>query len=598
MCCFYDILDSTFYRKIANLCNIIISSMLAVLLRFGSDSGKFRQIATIGKITIGKKTIWILIAVVFVVAFGLRLVYMNQKEILHIDETWTVAISSNSQGCLWGGVCSEGIYFGKEIKTKELWHDKSIAAAFQDIKSLYRDANGDAHSHTNLYYSIFRLWNIGMLTGDINWIIARGVGFNLLVFCFSFLFGILLARRVFGLNLLVPLFLAAAFLNGASISNTMLIREYALQECLVLAFCYCLARFFLDSRHSKSFIASFILCTAALLLCGYFMVIFVGLSLICLVWLFRQSRANAKKLRMIILSSITLCFLVFPGFYRGFGAGHAKGAASKFDASIMIQNLQQSLSAYVEIWQIHILHIGVILVLLFLLWFILAARMYPKVLSQISAQSDSARNTTIKASSSTPLNKLFFAQFSKEMKFVWLMGAVALVFGLGIMYLAPWKILRFVVASLPIVILAMVALFAPFVRNGISALGGVAAIVFVMSILYPLQVGFLRYPEPDVYNMGKVLQEKNDTHIPTIYNVKNTYIAGHAIPYFNDLRVYHVVMDLDEALQRAKELKEAYFISDADASAFLEKAKREGFEIGEMQQLIWVPSFVAHLKHK
>ncbi|OHU84476.1 hypothetical protein BKN38_03235 [Helicobacter sp. CLO-3] len=591
---FYNVLDSAFYRKIASICNIVISGMLAVFLRFGSDSGKFHQIATFGKIAISKKTIWILIAAVFVLAFGLRLVYMNQKEVFHIDEVWTVAISSSSKGCLWGGECKEGIYFGKELKTKELWHDKNIAAAFQDIKSLYKDANGDASSHTNFYYSLFRLWNVGMLTGDINWIAARGISFNLLVFCLAFAFGILLARRVFGTNLLAPLFLAAAFLNGAGISNTMYIREYALQECLVLAFCYCLARFFLDSRHSKAFIAGFILCTSALLLCGYFMVIFVGLSLICLVWLFRQSCANAKKLRTIILSSVALCFAVFPGFYRGFGGGHAKSAASKFDFYSAIQNLQQSLDAYVEIWQTHILHIGVIFVLLILLWFVVAARMYPKVHSQISMPKYSIKN----ANTLAPLNKLFFAQFSKEMKFVWLMGAVALIFGLGIMYLAPWKALRFVVASLPIVILAMVTLFAPFVRNGISALSGVAAIVFVASILYSLEVGFLRYPEPSIYNIGKVLQEKNDIHIPTIYNVNNSYMAGHIIPYFNDLRVYHVVMDLDEALQRAKELGEAYFISDADASVFLEKVKNEGFEIREMQPLTWEVLFVAHLKHK
>lgn len=483
---------------------------------------------------------WILIAcgVVFLIGFGLRWWYMGQKIHLHGDEVWSVAISSHSKGCLWGGECRDGVYYGKEIKELELWHNASPISALKDIGDLYLTNNGDSHSHANLYYTILRLWHIGVRTGDLGWIIQRGVGVNLLLFYpLAFLFGFLLGRQLFGSSVLVLAFVSLAFLNGASISNTMLIREYALQECLFLAFAWIMARQFCRASVSRAEIILGAFVLACFLLSGYFVLLYVLMLGGILVFL--SLGASAQKAKALLATfglGVGFTYAMYPIYHKGFFGGHASSALDR--AGGVGTNLAESMNAYGEILGQNIftpIILGLCCVSLFV-WY---------------------KNA-----------RLMQNLWSKEVFLAVLMGVLALVFGVVIMAVAPWKILRFVVASLPLLCLLLVVVLMPMLLRR-SLVACVAWAGIILSLMLYHKVGFLSYPEEKdrasfaVYQMEPILDTElqGDRAIPTIYSHISDYSSTRVIAWFNDLRLYYFIKDPWEALATLTSHKRCFFIT-------------------------------------
>ena len=97
--------------------------------------------------------------------------------------------------------------------------------------------NRDA-PHSNFYYSLFRLWFTGVKTSNLNYIYWRGCLLNVVFFAISFFFMALLIRRFTDHWSLLSLGLLIAFINPASLSLTVFMRPYELQQTFVIILTY------------------------------------------------------------------------------------------------------------------------------------------------------------------------------------------------------------------------------------------------------------------------------------------------------------------------------------------------------------------------
>lgn len=540
-----------YYHKIQSLatkCLVHVDTPYAPI----ADSNAYAAFGDFTQADSARRRIFLLCFGIFVIGFGLRFGYMLQKTDLHIDEVYSISISSNSHRCIWGGICTEGLFYGKEIKEQEFWHDRSMRSALSNVKNLYLTNNGDSHSHADLYYILLRLWHIGVQTGDLDWIIQRAVGLNLFVFYpLACLFAFLLGRRLFGTGYALVAFFMLVSLNGLSISATMLMREYALQQCMFLGFAWIMVRLYCKESLTKVDYVLGAIITACLLLSGYFTILFVVVAFGAM-WFLSLGRGSlgsrADSFAITAVFGFACTFALYPIYHKGFLGGHAKSALDKAKGSL--DNLLESMGTY-----------GQILLQDIFTPLLLCAMAMAAIWIAIKAWANKA---SLKAGLGVEVR--YFS--SRECFLAFGFGALALGFGAVVMYLAPWKTLRFVMPILPLLYLLVVLLFVPLLeRKDIWAKS--ALLLFGLNLALYHHVSFVRYswyadsPLRSIYGMHPVFsQERTDNYtIPTIYNAFDILSVAKAYPYFHDLRLYHFVKDSKQSLERARELGECFLIT-------------------------------------
>lgn len=297
--------------------------------------------------------------VVFIFALFLRLGFAYQKSGFMVDESLSVAISTGS----WIPKFENGEYFGKEIKEKIYFDDNSISDLFGDLKQLWKNNYGDS-PHLNLYYSLLRAWSFDIKSGDFAWIKSRGIGLNLIFFAFGFYAVFILATKIFSRNsLFVPLFLAVIFWNSASVSNTIFLRPYALQEMLLLVFvlnCFVFYKLHFTSAKEafkvhRLFFAWFIFATALLCLSHYFSLFFIALAFIFLTII---SRKNFAPLSVVVVGSFAIAQILYLSYFSSLLGGYrAKESTEKLLLNNFWQNLNQTFSGGADIITTHFCNI-------------------------------------------------------------------------------------------------------------------------------------------------------------------------------------------------------------------------------------------------
>lgn len=236
-----------------------------------------------------------------------------------------------------------------------------------DLKELWKNNYGDGAAHPNLYYTLLRLWSFDIKSGDFAWLKSRGIGLNLIFFTFSFYATFILMTKIFSReNIIVPLFLAIAFWNSASVSNTIFVRPYALQEMLLLIFalnCFVFYKLNLGNtkctlkerfvRH-KFFFAWFIFATALLCLSHYFSLFFIAFTFLLLAFI---SRKNIFPLSVVLISSFVLTQIFYRDYFLFFGGYRAKESTDKLLLDNFWQNLEQSFGSGMRILNMYFCNI-------------------------------------------------------------------------------------------------------------------------------------------------------------------------------------------------------------------------------------------------
>ncbi len=281
--------------------------------------------------------------IIFALLFGIRLFYISQKKSFMVDEGLSISICNRNEYGFWGRNYElDHEYSGKELKEISLWDNSSASDALSDIFHMHQD-NRDS-PHTNFYYSLFRLWFTGVRTSNLTYIFWRGCLLNLLFFTVSFVFMLLLLRRFTKNSFVLSALLLIAFINPASLSLTVFLRPYELQQVFVIILTYyvtCVLQADSENRTitTKKIFLLGLLVLSLTMLSAYLNMIIIGLYglLIIILCIRKKNWMLLKFFVLMFVSSLLLSKVLY--FKFGSMGYRADEAASNLDPSQIKANL-------------------------------------------------------------------------------------------------------------------------------------------------------------------------------------------------------------------------------------------------------------------
>ena len=292
-----------------------------------------------------------------------RIYWISEKESLYGDETTSVILSQNATG--WGNNTykENHIYDACELKNNFFVDDKKgLSGWSDDIAALWND-NRDP-SHASLYYMLLRTSLTDQDQHSFKPIIWRGCILNLSLFIISFVcMAALLKKLLPGRHFLRTAILAMAYMNPMSISSCLLLREYQLAECAILAFSLFAIAIADKIKAGKQFLnAKNIIAggaiSAILLSSGYFNAIFALMAGIYLIWHAFRHKSQKEAITYFLLTVITtivLCTAVYKGFFNFTTDVRTSEVLDKAKGNNFIANLYYSAGAGVKMLFFNIL---------------------------------------------------------------------------------------------------------------------------------------------------------------------------------------------------------------------------------------------------
>lgn len=270
---------------------------------------------------------WIILCsiIIFVLAFSIRLYYIQQKSGIHEDTMVTASTTvCNKYGRQRYFYPEQGvIYTGKEIKDLATPTHQSFKKTFFDLSLLRENSCGD-YSQPNLYYMLFKIFSFPAQKLDLQTLIHYGCALNLLIFCCSFVAMYKLLKELFDSTpSVIPLGLAVAFLNTGAISTTLLIRAYELQAFASILLTYFFVLIYKELALNKNNLgiktsSLYVISSAICILSGYFMAIYYGLISLFLLGktvINKQYKMILSLLIMFILTCVVF-LLIYPGYFN------------------------------------------------------------------------------------------------------------------------------------------------------------------------------------------------------------------------------------------------------------------------------------------
>ena len=453
--------------------------------------------------------------VILILAITLRINFLEQKLDAHVDEILSIILSEyNEYG--WGKVFEENkVITPDEAKSAILWNDSSLSGAFKDVYKLWKNNRDDPH--TNFYYTLLRLWHIGYTDTNLQHIFYRGASLNILFFIIGFYFAYRIALR-FQYNYMVLLFLSIAFLNPASINNTLFMRPYALQEMLFLVFCYGFICTFdklkLDYHKYNSwrYRVLFGFLTALLLSSGYFGSLFVFMAFFyATLWELKHFKPIKKYKMFFPISSIIailFCIALYPKYFRGFRGSRGSEAGEKLNFDYFKESILNNIDNFTEILSFNLSWIVLIITALGLCLAIL----YRNKLHQ------------------TNNNLIVF------------LGICAFIWAFAVIYVAPYKTLRYIMPVFPIFLLLM-----PYAVNTINNVLSIYNInktlknIIIVAIciasvysIFPKDKSKITFVNYGIANS----QPTRDTNQMVVIILQAAYLYANIIPYLNTNMIF------------------------------------------------------------
>jgi len=437
---------------------------------------------------------------------GIRIYWFSQKMHFFLDETASVQLACGNE---WNYEKNRG-YTGKEAKEVGLLCRKSV---LRDVFHLWQD-NKDS-VHTNLYYSLLRVSLGGLNSVDTKEIIFRGAVLNLFLFTVSFVFFFLLMKLLFpDYPFLQATSTFCAFLSTAAISNTMYLREYQMQETLFIVFCY----FFFKTFDIKKYairndrlrvniklLALLSLVTAFTLLAGYYAIVFVGLFGLYAIY---YKRGKEDRPEILFYAAVLCLAVVFAQiFYLKYLYGYFSVRTAEegrtvtnhlFSQGMLLENIRSSLDWFrLLVWYYFFTYPVIAICALCLLFVIIYRR----------------RN--------------FFVQNRALAIF-----AVAVAYAVIILFLAPWKKLRYVAPVFPFFMIFPAALIYSIGKRKISAL-----IMLLLCLFFSLYA--LKKKNIDHLFSLDVYAFRNDPAVPVFIFNNTQWKYRELVHWFNDKQIYY-----------------------------------------------------------
>jgi len=276
----------------------------------------------------------------WVICLGLRVYWTSQREGFHSDEVSSILVTYY-KNIMWDEYPAlDQVFHGDELKYM-IFGEKgnNLKEAVKDIGRLWRDTHGDG-VHTNIFYTLYRLALVGLNSGDMKDIIFRGSILNLFLFSISyFIFFLFLRSLMFRITSDGGRFSHAApyiicfctFMTPVTVSTTLFIRPYQLQETMCIIFIYTFYKFFdmpkvirQDNKYffNISFTVMLSVVTALTLLSHYFSLVLVCLfGLYCLSFLIYKKKYPETLAYFLVLVFAVLLADVLDHVYLYNGIG-------------------------------------------------------------------------------------------------------------------------------------------------------------------------------------------------------------------------------------------------------------------------------------
>jgi len=497
----------------------------------------------IEEFNVSKKQTLVVLFILYLFTLGVRIFWLSQKNDIHIDEALSVQLTCRND---WNYESNRG-YTGKEAKEiGMLCHNNAL----NDIHHLWQD-NRDP-PHTNLYYSFFRLSLIGLNSVDIQQIVLRGCILNLLFFTISFIFFFLLTRQLFPKSPFLQLTATAcAFLSAATISNSLFLRPYQIQETSFIVFCYYffktldMEKYIFHSGKAYANIKLIVLMslvTSFALLTGYFSIIFVGLFGLYAIYQDKKKRGKeilfyAIVLFLAVLFSQTFYLKYLYGYFsvRATETGHALTDHLFFQNTIFM-NMYASLIFAVVLALKHFFTYPIIVTYAFCLSLIIIYR---------------KKNIL--------LQKHALYIFTASIAYI-----------IIVLFLVPWRMLRYIMPVFPFFILLPASILYSIEKRKITAITmSLLCIFFVQGALEKSKIEYLVSPRP--------LHFSEEPASPVFIFNKTPWKYADLAPQFNDLQMYYFNkpdnVNLDDN-------KEAYLVVERTPET-LKTVKLPNVEIGK-----------------
>jgi len=483
-----------------------------------------------------KSRIFILV-LIYLFNISIRIYWLSQKNGLFIDEALSYSLCFVKNQGLFEDFDINREYTGLELKeTGFISLNTGIKETLHDIYILWKD-NKDV-PHTSLYYILLRLFCIKLKSADLNDIIFRGGLLNLIVFTMSFFSFYQLIKIIFPHSKFAQYTgLMCAYMLPASISNTMYIRPYQLQETMYILLVYYLVKTLeyshqvIDRKNKRitgQFI-KFVVIMAFTLLTGYYSLIFIGLWGIYTIYVkYKEKKYREIKYYLLVFLCGILCARLFYLSYFNAFITYRTIEITTMISHNYWQNIKISFESMVRILRVYIMTWPYIL---------LCAICAVIVLSIILRKQ----------------------KININRKAVVIAGIVIIYMAI-IMYIAPYKVLRYVM-PVSIFFILLPIMFLEQVKQRYK----MASVLLVSMLIIGMLPDALNYDKIEyVYTNEYDFQYTKDYNVPVYIGTMTSNFAigyimyGYIVPYLHNQQIYIFIDAIDEI--NIKKYNEAYII--------------------------------------
>ncbi len=207
---------------------------------------------------------------------------------------------------------------------KEIFFKPYPGALGKDLKMMWKSVKDDGHS--NFYYTIFRIYNVGMDDYNPTFMKLMGIFFNIFLMIFAYFVMFKLLRFILKEDKHIPLAMMISFINAGAISCTMFVREFQLQSIFFILSTYIFTRIYYSIENKEKLYNWFnlFLCTLGLtltVLSAYYSEVYI-----CILGGFLLYKAHKEKrtdwiitLICIYIGHLILAKLLYWGFFNFIG---------------------------------------------------------------------------------------------------------------------------------------------------------------------------------------------------------------------------------------------------------------------------------------
>lgn len=277
----------------------------------------------------------------------IREFWFANRQGLHIDESLSFILSAYKDYGWTKVFGSLTELTGSQVRQLIWFSDDSIKGMLRDVYHLWQDNRDTPHS--NLYYSLLRIWFTGINPeGNTSFITNWAFKLNQLFFVISFFAIYSIANKLFNNKQIATLAVFVSFINTASISNSIFLRPYQMQEALVAL--YTLTSLILIRKKlSLRLLVIHSVSTSLAMLSGYFALFYVAMiSVFLFPFLIVKHKDDLKNAITFAVKYITLTsfisYIIYPKYFfvDGNRQGEALDKLGSFSENLI--NSVQSLS--------------------------------------------------------------------------------------------------------------------------------------------------------------------------------------------------------------------------------------------------------------